>query len=405
MNHAPFVMKVAFYQPSHKNQARNVAHIQYIATRPGADRGELNIVDDLEVDPDTPAGHTKYMDERPGSHGLFGPESETPALKEVQRELKNHNGIVWRMVLSLKEEDAARLGYTAREAWEKALRASMPEAAAKMGIRESNLKWVAAFHQAQGHPHVHVVMWEKTPQRTRGVLSLGERKDLRRVFVREIYAEERLTLTTEKSAIRDLIRDTARKDILSVIREIKKASLEVRALAGQEPGLSPTLLPKTREELLNQLKGLSSIMPNKGRIALAYMPPEVKEKAREISDWILKQPGFAKSVEGYKDLARQLAAYYTLRPETLDKAAEKAYEDIRDRIAQIILRGAAAIKAVVSKERELDTTKLTNYVWRSAWRALERERLRAEAQVFLAAEREMERKKREAEREGKSREG
>ncbi|TYP56834.1 MobP3 family relaxase [Thermosediminibacter litoriperuensis] len=404
MNHAPFVMKVAFYQPSNINQARNAAHIQYIATRPGADRGELNIGDDLDADPGTAAGHAKYMDERPGSHGLFGPESETPDLREVQRELKNHNGIVWRMVLSLKEEDAVRLGYTAREAWEKALRASMPEAAAKMGIQESNLKWVAAFHQAQGHPHVHVVIWEKTPQRSKGVLSFGERKDLRRVFVREIYAEERLALTAEKSAIRDLIRDTARKDILSVIREIKKASLEVRALAGQEPGLSPTLLPKTREELLNQLKGLSSIMPGKGRIALAYMPTEVKEKAREISDWILRQPGFLASVDKYKELAKQLAAHHTLRTEALNRAAEKAYEDIRDRVAQIVLRGAAAIKAVESKERELDITKLTNYVWRSAWRALERERLRAEAQVLLAAEREMQRKKREAEREGKSRE-
>jgi len=393
-------MKIAFYQPSHKNQSRNVAHIQYIATRPGADRGELNVGDELDADPGTAAGHAKYMDERPGSHGLFSPESETPDLKEVQRELKNHEGIVWRMVLSLKEEDAGRLGYTTREAWEKALRATMPEAAAKMGIRESNLKWVAAFHQAQGHPHVHVVVWEKTPQRSRGVLSLGERKDIRRVFVREIYAEERLALTAKKSAIRDLIKETARKDIFSIVREIEKASLEVRALAGQEPGLSPTLLPKTREELLNQLKGLSSIMPGKGRIALAYMPTEVKEKAREISDWILSQPGFLASVEKYKELAKQLAAHHTLRPEALNRAAEKAYEDIRDRVAQIVLRGASAMKAA-----ELDTTKLTNYVWRSAWRALERERLRAEAQVLLAAERELQRKKREAEREGKSREG
>jgi len=393
-------MKVAFYQPSHKNQAKNVAHIQYIATRPGADRGELNIGDEIEVDPDTPAGHAKYMDERPGSHGLFGPEKGTPNLKEVQRELKNHNGIVWRMVLSLKEEDAVRLGYTSRESWERALRAAMPEAAAKMGIRESNLKWTAAFHQAQGHPHVHIVMWEKTPQRTRGVLSFGERRDLRRVFVREIFAEERLTLTAEKSAIRDLIRETARKDILNLIKEVKKARVEIRAFSGQAVGLSPILSNQNREELLKHLKELSSIMPKKGRIALEYMPSEVKEKAREISDWILKQPGFFKSIERYKDLSKELTSYHTSNPEALEKAAEKAYEDIQKRMSQIVLKGAAALQ----EEKSVDVTRLTNSVWRSAWRALERERLRAEAQALIAAEIEMQRKRQESERSEKARE-
>jgi hypothetical protein len=341
-------MKVAFYQPSHKNQARNVAHIQYIATRPGADRGELNIGDDLEVDPDTPAGHAKYMDERPGSHGLFGPEDVAPNLKEVQKELKNHDGIVWRMVLSLKEEEAVRLGYTARESWEKTLRATMPEAAAKMGIRESNLKWVAAFHQAQGHPHVHVVMWEKTPQRTRGVLSLGERKDLRRVFVREIYAEERLALTAKKSAIRDLIRETARKDIFGIVREIEKARLEIRAVDGREPGLPPVLHTVTQEELINKLNGLAKIMPGHGRIALKYMPAEVKKEAREIAEWILSQPGFAGSVERYKDLTRQLAGHHTFQEQKLNEAAQKAYEDVRDRVAQIVLQGAVRVQQIES---------------------------------------------------------
>ncbi|ADL07203.1 MobP3 family relaxase [Thermosediminibacter oceani] len=348
MSRAPFIIKIAFYKASQKNQAKNVAHIQYIATRPGADRGEFNIGDDLDADPGTAAGHAKYMDERPGSHGLFGPENKTPDLREVQRELKDHNGIVWRMVLSLKEEDAIRLGYTARESWEKALKATMPEAAAKMGIRESNLKWVAAFHQAQGHPHVHVVMWEKTPQRTRGVLSLGERKDLRRVFVREIYAEERLALTAKKSAIRDLIRETARKDVFSVIREIEKARLEVRALAGQEPGLPPVLHTVTQEELINKLNGLAKIMPGHGRVALKYMPVEVKKEAREIADWILSQPGFTGSVERYKDLARQLAGYHTFQEQRLNEAAQKAYEDMRDRVAQIVLQGAVKVQQIES---------------------------------------------------------
>ncbi|MEQ2130093.1 MobP3 family relaxase [Caldanaerobacter subterraneus KAk] len=392
---SPFVMKIAFYPPTSKNQARNSAHVQYIATRPGADRGELSINDEIELEPDTPEWHTKYMHERPGSHGLFTAEEEMPDLGEVQKELKNHNGIVWRMVLSLKEDDAVRLGYTTRESWEKVLRAALPEAAAKMGIPESNLRWAAAFHQTKGHPHVHVILWEKEPKRIRGVLSYGERKDIRKIFIREIYAKERLALTAEKSAVRDLIRDTARSDVVNVLRKVESARVKVRALSGGKTGLPPPLEPHVREELLEKLKELSKIMPSRGRIAFAYMPEEVKEKAKEITDWLLKQPGFSQSVERYKDLAKELASHYTTNPEVLEKAAEKAYEDIQKRTAQIVLKGAAALQK--------DPSKVINTVWRSAWRALERERLRAEAEASIAAQREMEKKRRMVER-GESRE-
>ncbi|SHE95497.1 hypothetical protein SAMN02745195_01544 [Thermoanaerobacter uzonensis DSM 18761] len=416
---APFVMKASFYLPTHENQAKNVAHLLYIGTRSGVDKGEFNeleeldagnryaekilaeydklddFIDNFEIDTaGTPAGHVKYMDERPGSHGLFSSD-ENVSLKETMKELSKHSGVVWRFILSLKEEDAVKLGYTTRESWEKALRATISDAAAKMGISESNLRWVAAFHQAKGHPHVHVVMWEKTPQRRLGRLSKGEVKDIKKIFLDEIYAKERLALTAEKSALRDLIRDTAKRDISEVLKEVKKARIEIRALNGEKPGLPPTLDQTTREELLEKLKELSTIMPSHGRIAFAYMPSEVKEKAKEIADWLLKQPGFSQSVERYKDLAKELASHYTSNPEVLEKAADKAYEDIQKRTAQIVLKGAAALQK--------DPSKVINTVWRSAWRALERERLRAEAEASIAAQKEMERKRRMTER-GESRE-
>lgn len=69
----------------------------------------------------------KYADERPGSHGLFSYSDEKPNLQEVQQELMEHKGLVWRMVLSLAEEDAKRLGYTERGKWEDTVRASISD--------------------------------------------------------------------------------------------------------------------------------------------------------------------------------------------------------------------------------------------------------------------------------------
>ncbi|MCG0278981.1 MAG: relaxase MobL [Thermanaeromonas sp.] len=405
MSYAPFVLKVAFYAPTRQNQQRNANHIRYIATRPGADRGEL---EPERIDPGTAAGHIKYAGERPGSHGLFSQDEDHPDLKAVQKELLQHKGVVWRAVLSLREDDAVRLGYTTRKAWETMLRATVAEAAAKMGIREDNLRWVAAFHAVQGHPHVHLVWWEKNSARTRGMLSEGEKKDLRRVFVRQIYAEERTRLLAEKTAIRELLRETARQDVLTLVREIRQARLEVRALAGQEPGIAPELNPIVEQELAAKLKKLASLMPGHGRVALAFMPEEVKKETREIADWILRQPGFNQSLARYRDLARQIASYHTTKPEALEEAAHKAYEDVRDRIAQEVLKGAALINQLERQHTKPgrahhEQVRIAHSVWKAAWRALERERTRAEAQALLLAERDLERRKRREREEARER--
>lgn len=152
-------------------------------------------------------------------------------------------------------------------------------------------------------------------------------------------------------------------------------------------------------------------MPGHGRIALAYMPAEAKTQAREIADWILRQPGFVQSTERYKELAKQIASHYTMKPEALEEAARKAYEDIRDRVAQEVLKGAAAINRLQQEEssREggdimrMEAGRIAHSVWKAAWRALERERTRAEAQALLLAQKEMERRKKREREEARER--
>jgi len=347
---SPFIFKIKFYGP--QDGAKNVAHAMYIGTRPGADRGEVEIgdrdPDSGEVD--TAAGHARYAATRPGSHGLFGPDEEkTPDLEAVQNELRHHEGIVWRAVLSLREDDAVRMGYVERKAWETALRASVPEATGKMGIAESNLRWVAAFHAEAGHPHCHLMFWEAEPKRTRGVLSIGERKDVRKVFIRQLYAAERARLGAEKTALRDLIRDLGKSDIRELLQEVKAVREDVRALDGAAAGVPPRLRDEVRAALGEKLAQIAEILPGKGRVALGFMPPEVKEKVREAADWMMKQPGFSDSVGRYVEIAREMAGHYSMTDDKLEEAGRKAYEDLRDRVSQEILKGAVELGRVVER--------------------------------------------------------
>ncbi|WP_406676414.1 MobP3 family relaxase [Moorella sp. ACPs] len=354
MSKSVVIVNVAYYQPGTKKMACNYNHIRYIATKPEADRGDPEAYrvgdEDFPVELGTAAGHVKYAAERPGSSGLFGPEGEpVPNWKEIGSKLARHNLPVWRVIVSLRQDDAERLGLVEREKWQASIENGVNNAFKAMHLDPDHARWVAAFHRKEGHPHCHVVIWEEEhgAARRQGYLEPGERKGVFRSFAREVFREERDRLTAEKTAIRDAIRELAGNDISKVtefMREVQMARLEARALTGANPKMLPVLTPGREDELGGRLLDLARVMPGKGRIALAYMPEEVKEKARETADWLLKQPSFRQSTERYRELARQLASHYTMQPGALDEAARKAYEDIRDRLAQEVLKGAAAIQ-------------------------------------------------------------
>lgn len=343
MSKAPIIFKVNFYAPNTKSNAANAnaAHVKYIATRPGVEMTDMNIDKDIAG---TPEQHVKYAAERPGSCGLFGNNDEEATLKDVMAELSKHDGIVWRSVISLTEEDAVRLQYDNREQWEMKLRTMVPDIAKTMRINESNLRWQAAFHIKKGHPHVHLVFWEKNPERTLGVIKKNERKEIKRILTREIFAEERSLLNAQKTAIRDLINNMVKEDLtetVKLIKDVKNMGLEIAELDGNLESIPPQLKEHQYKKLIEKITDLASIMPQKGRIALAYMPTEVKEKVKSIADYILSQPGFKVQIDDYKLKARGLAEHYTRDKKKLEDAENKAYSDIRDRVCQVILKAAA----------------------------------------------------------------
>ena len=112
-------------------------------------------------------GYMKYIATRPraerlGNHGLFGDE-ENADLENAMDELDRYTGNVWTHILSLKREDATRLGYDNAKAWMNLLRANRNDIAAAMNIPLNHFHWYAAFHDEGKHPHVHMMAWSTVP--------------------------------------------------------------------------------------------------------------------------------------------------------------------------------------------------------------------------------------------------
>ena len=95
-------------------------YMRYIAYRPGA--------------------------ERFGTHGLFTDANIPIDLGAVAEEVSTHKGRVWTDIVSIRREDAARLGYETGDAWRSLIRGQAQKIAECMKIPREDLRWYAAFH-------------------------------------------------------------------------------------------------------------------------------------------------------------------------------------------------------------------------------------------------------------------
>lgn len=100
---AKLIFKWRYIKPGTKQHNSNL--VKYIATRPNVDK----IADRRD-------NYVRYISYRPGAerfgaHGLFSDANVPIDLDEICEEVANHPGVLMTEVLSLRREDAVRLGY------------------------------------------------------------------------------------------------------------------------------------------------------------------------------------------------------------------------------------------------------------------------------------------------------
>jgi len=335
----PMVVKLHFYTP---HDSGILPHLEYMGNPKKEELARAGEQDDR----DSAAIHAAYMAGRPGSTGYIGhDERSLPDPDAVALELRKHDGPVWRAIVSVTEADARSMGggLLGRRVWEDAAREVLPRMADAMGIDRDNLCWVAAMHRKDGHPHLHLLFWEKAAERTRGKLSDGERRDVRKLWVQSLYRPERDRLGLEKNLLREQLVQGSRTELG-----------KVRWQPAREPGpvpYPPRLTASQALALSEKLNILRAKLPGEGRAALRYMPPDVKDEARQIVDWMVSiVPEYRQAMDRYSEIAREFAQHYSDNPEYLQKAEEKAANDIRDRMAQGVIKQAVSLDRAVKRE-------------------------------------------------------
>ena len=252
---AGLIFKAPYYKPKHKTergQSRG-GFARYIATRDG-----------VEI---LRSGMAEYIGERRGSHGMFTDEGEVINLSAIGKEIDEHTGNIWGLIFSLTREDADRLGYNSDEEWMNLLRSRRNDIAKEMNIAPENLRWYAAFHNSETHPHVHMLVWSKNPKEP--YLSTTGIYNIKHTIAGDIYRQEHLCIYRKQTQARDDLKAEFRDRIQRLSEEIKrgfispnaklveKFSLLCEALAGRNVTTINRLDKKTKALVNDIVKAIA----------------------------------------------------------------------------------------------------------------------------------------------------
>ena len=240
-------------------------------------------------------GYMKYIATRPraerlGSHGLFG-DKDGVELDKAMAELESYTGNVWTHIISLKREDAERLGYDNARAWRNLLRAHRNDIAAAMNIPPQDFRWYAAFHDEGDHPHVHMMAWSVKPGQA--YLSQDGIRQIKSKLTNDIFQQEMLLLYEQKTVSRD-----------QLVREVRQAMRELvqqmRTRICDHPEAE-----RLMQELALQLETV------KGKKSYGYLPKKQKALVDEIVDQMEQLPTVAECYEQWWQLQGQVEDFYS----------------------------------------------------------------------------------------------
>ena len=257
--------------------------------------------------------------QRTGAHALFTGSDEPLTLSRVAEEVARHPGNVWLPILSLRREDAARMGYDDARRWKNLLTASAMEMARAMKIPWDQFRWYAAFHDESHHPHVHMVCYSADGRS--GYLTRQGIADIKSKLAGELFRGELTELYQQQTRRRDDLTRRAGQVMGELIRQMETGTLE-------NPRIGQRM-----EYLAEKLKTLS------GKKQYGYLKAPLKAVVDEVVDELARDPRISRAYELWYGLREEvLRTYRDDLPERLPLSQQKEFKQIRNLVIQEAVR-------------------------------------------------------------------
>lgn len=262
--------------------------------------------------------YVDYIANRPrvekfGKHGLFTGGYESLVLSKIVDEVASHEGNIWTPIISLRREDAARLGFDNAESWHNMLSYYSINIAESLKIKPENFKWYAAFHNEGHHPHVHMICYSTDPKE--GYLTKKGIEKMKSGLVKNIFGQELEGIYIEQSKRRDELKQESREVLLQLISEMKNGTFQNS---------------KVEELFINFAEGLKL---SKGKKQYGYLQPKLKDMVNGIVDELAKDERISKAYNLWYEMRNEvLNSYMDNLPEPLPLSKQKEFKSIKNMI-------------------------------------------------------------------------
>ena len=318
---ARLILKAPYYKPRAKAPAGKTrgGYANYIATREG-----------VEILPR--GGMVGYVGERRGSNGLFSDDGHDIVLSEIQEEMDAHPGNIWGLIFSLKREDAERLSYNQASQWVSLLRSHRNDIAREMHIAPGNLRWYAAYHNAEGHPHVHMLVWSNNPHEP--YLSTVGIHNIKKTIAADIFRQDNISNYKRQTQARDDLKEQFRIRIAEINREIQSGSFSVS------------------EALVQKLEELSvSLEKHKGKKVYGYLSKKNKDMVDEIVKMVANDEKIVELYDlWYRLQCENYRKYTDQMPKKIPLESNKEFKSLRN----FVVRSASEMITDIPEPGEFD---------------------------------------------------
>lgn len=243
--------------------------------------------------------YLSYIEARPGAekvhgHGLFSLSGDVSIEEAKEQALAHEKSIKWSHIISLPEQDGARLGYDTRDAWANLIKAKAPQIAKAYNISLNNMVINAAYHSNTDNDHCHLLFYSRDEREgyvkggKEGMRKASER--LKSLFVNEIYRNDLSVVKTAKNELEQEL----------------KVELNDLLKRMERPSYAPP------EAIAGKLMELADAMrPLKGKREYGYLPAGIKQQVDDILKSVVQDDKTIQELYNrYMDTNRQLVSSY-----------------------------------------------------------------------------------------------
>ncbi len=366
------VFKQWIYKPNKSGTPKAISRMmEYIATREGVELGSLDLEKELEtMGNETEFEHELYLqyiatrkgvatDEQP--HGLFGKLSDMNEMGDIKdleltrgyvENLAHDKKTIYNAVISLKEEDAIDKGLTSRSDWGDLVNNHINDIARTMGIPPRTLEWVGAVHMEKGHPHVHLMYWDREQKIGVNFFKPELANDIRKAITKDLFQDDFKAIMRQKDLEHNQLIDKIYTDEDSILKNPRNAFCNMKLSdvykLSQKKKINYRILNRRvanrsvyelAKKLLLLDKQIKTDYP-KGALKYQYLPQHLKIRLDELTKEIIQNnPDIAKEFNNYIDIAKNQAGIYGGKKNVIDyanKAKYSLYKEIGNKVLTTI---------------------------------------------------------------------